>query len=49
MKRHEFIKFHVQDFDFNKRQLFVYIDNGDIDRVHILSGKTINIIKIIYI
>lgn len=45
MKRHELAKIRVQDFDFKKKQLFVYRDNGDINRVCILSGKTIRIVK----
>lgn len=45
MKRIDLAKVRVQDFDFAKRQLFIYKDNGDIDRVSILSTKTINIVK----
>ena len=45
LKRVELSKVRVQDFNFEKRQLFVYQDNGDIDRVCILTQGTIDLIK----
>lgn len=46
LKRQELSKVRIQDFNFEKRQLFVYdADETTIDRVCILSVSTIQLIK----
>lgn len=44
LKRQELTKVKVQDFNFEKKQLFVYQDNGNIDRICILNAQTVTLI-----
>lgn len=45
LKRIELMNLRISDFDFNKRQLFIYDKNNKIDRVCILSDSTIQLVK----
>ena len=46
LKRIELSKIKIQDFHFDKKQLIIYDESGkDIDRVCILSQKTITLVK----
>lgn len=45
LRRIELSKVKVGDFDFHKNQLYVYKDDGSLDRVCILSQATIDVTK----
>ena len=45
LRRIELSKLKVNDFNFEKHQMYIYNDDGDVDRVCILTNKTNQLVK----